>query len=98
MTRLNVPDHPEIAYLQADINYTVFHLSDGSKVISSTTHKKHESVYRQFDFLRINKSYLLNPSFIASVRPKGNVYEVLLMNGVALQSSRRKAKILSGMI
>jgi DNA-binding LytR/AlgR family response regulator len=70
MPRIILPEHPQIAYLQADVNYTVFHLSDGSKVISSRTLKKYASVYEQFDFLRISRSYLLNPSFIASVTPK----------------------------
>lgn len=95
MTRISYPQNTEIAYLEADVNYTIFHLHDGKKLISSTTLKKHEMVYSKYDFLRINKSNLINPIYIKSVEKRGKKAKVTLLSGTEIIVARRKIGILN---
>lgn len=57
----------EIMLLEADINYTTFNLSTGKKIVSSYTLKRFEKDFPKSDFLRINKSMMLNKAFIKSI-------------------------------
>lgn len=84
----------KIMFLKGDINYTIFHLKDGEKFISSTTLKKHSSEAYLSSFLRIHKSYLLNPDFIKKVENNGKSASILMLDGQKLVVSRRKMSLL----
>ena len=60
-------DLNELVFLQALENYTLFHLKDGSKVISSLTLKRHQEKLSDRDFLRVNRSMIINVLFINSI-------------------------------
>lgn len=79
-----------IFYLQAHINYTIIHYCDGSKIVSSSTLKKHEVALKNYNFLRINKSQLVNQEFIESVEVEQKSCVIKLINGLSFRSSRRK--------
>ena len=98
MTRLKTPENKEISYLEADINYTIFHLHDGKKLVSSFTLKKYETDFRLAGFLRIHKSFLLNPAFIANCEQNGKKATVELSNGQKVQVSRRKIGLIKNYI
>ena len=70
MSPLKTPKNNEITYLEAAVNYTIFHLNDGKKVVSSFTLKKYEEDIRLTGFLRVHKSYLLNPEYVKGVEKK----------------------------
>ena len=72
MLRLKSPPNFEINYLQADVNYTIFHLHDGKKIMSSFTLKKFEHDSRLSTFPRDNKSILLNPNFVQKLKKKAS--------------------------
>ncbi len=78
----------EVIMLQADVNYSIVFLSDGSKLIVATTLKKLEARFSQFAFIRMNKSYLINQDFI--VNQHENALE--LSNSLIISFSRRKGK------
>lgn len=90
MTPLKTPENDEITYLEADINYTIFHLKNGKKMVSSFTLKKYETDTQLNGFLRVHKSYLLNPNFIKNFNQVGKKATVQLTNGKVLAVSRRK--------
>lgn len=87
-----------IIYLEADINYTTYHLIDGRKIVSSFTLKKYEQKQELGTFLRVSKSYLLNPDFIKNCQKKGKKTSVELSNGKIVQVSRRKVGLVKGLI
>lgn len=95
MIRQLLPPVQDIIFLRASINYTEFHLSDGRKIISSYTLTRHEN--RIEGFLRINKSYLINPIYIDKVNAIGSKKEVQLKNGERIVVSRRRRNILEGL-
>ena len=95
MLRLKSPPNFEINYLQADVNYTIFHLHDGKKIVSSFTLKKFEHDSRLSSFLRVNKSILLNPNFVQKIEKEGLKTTIIIQDGTAMKVSRRK-RYLSG--
>ncbi len=78
----------EVIMLQADVNYSIVFLSDGSKLIVATTLKKLEERFSQFAFIRMNKSYLINSQFV--IEQQENALE--LSNSLIINFSRRKGK------
>jgi DNA-binding LytR/AlgR family response regulator len=51
---------------ESDVNYSIFHLVDGSKVIASRTMRQFENVLASINFLRIHKSHIINLKHIKS--------------------------------
>lgn len=98
MNTTSYPLHTSILYLEADVNYTIFHLIDGRKMVSSFTLKKHEQKHELGAFLRVSKSCLLNPDFIKNCRRKGKKTSIELLNGKVVQVSRRKVGLVKGLI
>jgi DNA-binding LytR/AlgR family response regulator len=93
MNRNIYPQSQEIAYLKADINYTIFYLQNGRKFVSSTTLKQHQAQPQLVSFLRVNKSHLLNPDFIKSISKEGKKATVKLIDGSEVRVSRRKLSL-----
>jgi DNA-binding LytR/AlgR family response regulator len=90
MTRLVLPEPPQIGYLKSEINYTVFHLADGKEMLVSYTLKKFQNQVGFANFLRVNKSFLLNPAYIVKYVRDGKKFMIILQNGNRIQVSRRK--------
>jgi two-component system LytT family response regulator len=80
----------DIMYLKADTNYTDFFLKDGRKVTSSFTLKHHQADERLKDFLRVNKSYLVNRNYINECRTIQREIMIYLINGDEIKVSRRR--------
>jgi DNA-binding LytR/AlgR family response regulator len=94
MNRFEYPKNTDIICLEADINYTIFHLVDGRKVLSSSTLKVHEAKQAHSHFLRINRHVLINPSFINQVVCQGSAKRIRLSNGKDYPVSRRRRAVL----
>jgi two-component system LytT family response regulator len=54
----------KILMLKADINYTEVFLTDGTKILSSTTMGKIEKRLEGFDFFRPNRSTVVNMKYV----------------------------------
>ncbi len=82
----------EIIYLEADANYTIFHTKN-RKFTTAFHLKFFDAVLKEHaDFLRINKSYILNLNYLEGLRWKKALKEVHLADGTRLPVSRRKAR------
>jgi DNA-binding LytR/AlgR family response regulator len=97
MNSQNYPNSHEIIYLEADINYTIFYLEDGQKMVSSFTLKRHAAKEYLQHFVRINKSYLLNPMHIAGLHREGKIVNIRMSDGRQLPVSRRKKTLVAGL-
>lgn len=79
----------EMLHLEADINYTIISLTDGNKILTSTTLKKIEMRLLAFkNFIRVNKSAIVNLDFNT---PVDNTFT--LSNRKKVSFSRRRGKI-----
>lgn len=88
MKNFSFPPVQEIIYLQGIQNYTVVHLANGEKMLSSSTLLRHEERFE--DFLRVSKSHLLNPSYITNIKVNGAQQVLELKSGKCVKISRRR--------
>ena len=84
----------DIMYCESDSNYTMFYLKNNSKFMVSRTIKEYEDILPEKQFVRIQKSYIINLLFVTKYI-KGDGGDIVLSNGVCLPIARlRKDKLL----
>ncbi|PRD56093.1 LytR/AlgR family response regulator transcription factor [Sphingobacterium gobiense] len=79
----------EILYLSADNNYCNFHLTDGRILLISQPLKHYHDRLRDFGFLRIHQSYLVNQLYITSFTKKTNQLVIRNQESLPVAQSRR---------
>lgn len=77
----------EIAWCQADDNYTALHLVDERRLVSARTLKDYDEMLTPFGFIRVHKSALVNRRHVDGLDAEGRVR---LRNGVRVDVSRRR--------
>ncbi len=75
----------EVVFLESKTNYTLINCKSGKKFLSSRTLKIHEN--RLQSFIRINRSILLNKSYIIGLRNGSIIY---INTGQNFKISRRR--------
>jgi DNA-binding LytR/AlgR family response regulator len=85
----------EILYLEASSNYTKIYSRGNKMILSAATLKKYERRLKDFEFIRIHQTYLINKRHITGVDDKKNIQ---LGNHILLQASKRKWKALQQQI
>lgn len=85
----------EIIYLESHDRYTIFHLSEGRKRISSLSLKFFESLLNPTTFFRIHRSVIVNCQAVLKVT-EGRAAEAIMSNSHTLQIAyRRKSEFLA---
>lgn len=79
-----------ICYLESSTNYTLFFLKDGKSIISGYNMKVFETLFQDLAFIKINRSKLVNVTFIKQTMIIDNTYAVLLGNGDEINMARRR--------
>lgn len=78
--------------LEASSNYTYLTYSDGTKVLSSYSLKVFADLFNTDAFIRVNRSVLVNKSFVKKhVKTNGKDY-LQLKNDLKVSIPRRKAE------
>lgn len=83
-------DIDEIIHIEADSNYSVFHLTNLEKIAVSKVLKDYEEILPENRFVRIHKSSIVNLKYVKEYNSK-NGLQVLLNNGDTITVSRRRA-------
>jgi len=78
-----------ILYLQSDVNYTLFFLTNEEKIMVSKTMKEFENLLPETIFFRTHQSYIVNIKFVKKILKEDGGY-ALLKNGKKIPISRRK--------
>lgn len=78
----------EILLFEANINYTLVHFTNGRKLMVATTLKQMEDRFRQNNFLRIHKGFLVNMSYVDYICEYEN--KLYLKNKQEVIVSRRR--------
>jgi DNA-binding LytR/AlgR family response regulator len=89
-----IPTENQILFMESDINYTIIHLADGKKLISGYNLKFHEQRTDNEQFMRVNRTFLINKSFIKNVNFNDNFACITMKNDENVVVSRRKLKLL----
>jgi len=87
---LNNIDRESICYLQSSINYTLLFLQDGKSVISAYNMKVFEELFKHDNFVKINRSKIVNVDFIQRTLIDDKTHVILLLNGDRIAISRRR--------
>ncbi len=89
-------DPEEILYCKADGFYTEIFLTDNRKELSYLFISKLDEILKQFNFMRVSRSYLVNLKFIRKIYKSNNTI-VLTSNGqeYEVKSSKQNIRILS---
>lgn len=85
----HIIDTSNIIYIEADSNYSVFHLRNAGNLIISKPLKEFEDILDD-DFARIHKSAIINLKYVNSYSNKHGL-EVILENDTVLPVSRRRS-------
>lgn len=89
-----VLDVTDIVFCKADDNYTEIHLANSKKLVSKTL-KYFEDILKEYEFVRIHKSYLVNVDKIIKYK-KGKGGSVVVSSGKEiLVSASQKSNLLS---
>ncbi|MEE1943911.1 LytTR family DNA-binding domain-containing protein [Pedobacter sp. KR3-3] len=83
-------DIDEIIRIEADSNYSVFHLTNLEKIAVSKILKDYEEILPEERFVRIHKSSIVNLKYVKEYNSKNGLL-VVLTNGEAISVSRRRA-------
>ena len=81
----------DIVRLQSDDNYTIFHKSDGKKIVASKTIKSFEEMFSPFNFFRVHRSHLINLNYIKKF-VKGSSY-IIMDDELKIEVSRRRKAV-----
>ena len=85
-----------IRYLRADSNYTIVNFKNGRSVVSGYNLSFYENLFRDKGFIRIDRSNLVNKSYIARLFTDASGNYIQLRNDCVLQiPRRRKAKLIN---
>ena len=82
-------DVNQICRCQADRNYSIIYLSDGTNITSTRTLKEYESLFSNHHFFRVHHSHLINLSFVKRYI-KGDGGFVIMNDKSKVEVSRRR--------
>ena len=89
MEGLEVVKMSEIIYCEAEDNFTIFHFTDGRKLMICRNLKFYESALDAFGFFRIHRSHIINLDYIKRyIKGKGG--SVVMENGKEIQVANTK--------
>lgn len=83
-------DVDDIIHIEADSNYSIFHLKNKEKITVSKVLKDYEEILPEERFFRIHKSSIVNLKYVKEYNNKNGLV-LLLENGESLVVSRRRA-------
>jgi two-component system LytT family response regulator len=85
-----------VQYLQAESNYTSLYFKEGSKLISGYSLNVFANLFDERHFIRVDRSNLVNRSFISGISERQkDVYVHLKNNTELLVPRRRKTELLA---
>jgi DNA-binding LytR/AlgR family response regulator len=88
----------EVIYIEASVNYARLVTSDLTLTTSFHLGFFAESLKQHPNFIRINKSHLINLNYLKSLDWQKSIKEACLADGSRLPISRRKAKALKDVL
>jgi two-component system, LytTR family, response regulator len=95
--KIHILDIKNIVRAEADNNYTNFFLSDGLKIMVSTTIKEYESTLSSAGFLRIHQSHLVNLEHVVNFTKRDGGSVVLTDKSEIPVSTRKKQELMEAL-
>ncbi|MGG6232020.1 LytR/AlgR family response regulator transcription factor [Tenacibaculum sp. SDUM215027] len=93
--KIMVVNLDDIVRCQSDNNYTEFFMNDGQKILVGKTLKHFADMLKEYDFLRVHQSHLINIQFIKEFIKSDGGYLVLKNKTTVPVSVRKKNEVIS---
>lgn len=87
--KIHVVETDDILRCESDNYYTMFHFTDGSRLLISKTLKENEELLSDHNFVRPHKSHLINLKYLKSFNRNDGGY-IVMTDGSKIPVSRRK--------
>jgi len=84
----------EIIRCESNVNYTMFHFSDKSRLLVTRTLKEYDELLSPHDFLRVHQSHLINSRYVKEYIKSDGGYLVLKEGSTVPVSTRRKSVVM----
>lgn len=81
----------DIVYLEADGNYTIFHMQDGEKIVVSRGMGEYEQLLPDDIYIRTHKSFIINLHFLKEYSTVDG-YFAIMKDGANIIVSRRRVE------
>ena len=91
---IHVVNLSDILYCEADRSYTNFYLVDKSRIMVSNTMGDYEELFKEYNFLRIHQSYLLNLDYLKRFEKSEGGKAILKDNTSLPVATRKKEQLL----
>lgn len=95
--KIMVVNLDDIVRCQSDNNYTEFFMNDGQKILVGRTLKHFTDMLKEFDFLRVHQSHLINIQFVKEFIKSDGGYLVLKNKTTIPVSVRKKNDVIAAL-
>jgi len=85
-----------VVLLKGNINYTTFYLQSGTEKVVAHTLKFFEEFLETYGFLRIHRSFMVNPTYISGYNAEKEM--LIMSNGQSANISRRRKHTLKDFV
>lgn len=97
LEKIIVVDLDEIVRCKSDNNYTEFHFVDGSKILVTKTLKSFADLLKNYQFLRIHQSHLVNVKYIKAFIKSDGGYLILKDKSTVPVSVRKRPEVIDAL-
>ena len=80
----------QVIMLQGFVNYSLVFLTNGKKIMLARTLKYFEEKLCPEGFIRVHRSYLINPKYLANYDNRNK--SIVMNNGLEIEVARRRKK------
>tara|TARA_R110002073_G_scaffold334200_2_gene523232 strand:- start:14099 stop:14848 length:750 start_codon:yes stop_codon:yes gene_type:complete len=97
LDKIIVVDLDDIVRCKSDNNYTEFFFQDGSKILVTKTLKFFSDMLKDYQFLRVHQSHLVNVKYIKAFIKSDGGYLVLKDKNTVPVSVRKRAEVIEAL-
>jgi two-component system LytT family response regulator len=97
LDKIVVVDLDEIVRCQSDNNYTKFFFQDGSKILVTKTLKSYSDMLKNYQFLRVHQSHLVNVKYVKAFIKSDGGYLILKNKQTVPVSVRKRAEVIEAL-
>lgn len=97
LDKIVVVDLDEIVRCQSDNNYTQFFFQDGSKILVTKTLKSFSDMLKNYQFLRVHQSHLVNIKYVNAFIKSDGGYLILKNKQTVPVSVRKRAEVIEAL-
>ena len=97
LDKIVVVDLDEIVRCESDNNYTTFFFQDGSKILVTKTLKFFSDMLKNYQFLRVHQSHLVNIKYVKAFMKSDGGYLILKNKNTVPVSVRKRTEVIEAL-